>query len=150
MKILGHATITITIGSILYNYSHSFYGFLWLLITGIFLDLDHYIDYTREHGVSFNLKKVHDTCLNHVYFKKMFLILHSYELVILFWLLILIFDMNIIWKYAAIGLTLHLLTDQMTNPVVAPAYFLCFRMVKNFETNRLFLDKGVKHAYWHR
>jgi hypothetical protein len=149
MKVLGHVAISITTGTILYNYSCSFAAFLGFLITSIFIDIDHYIDYIRERGLSFNLKKIYDMCLSPVYFKKLTLILHSYELMILAWLVIIIFNLNTVWKYVAAGLTLHIFIDQITNPILPFAYFLWFRILNNFETNKL-LEKGVNHAYWNR
>jgi uncharacterized membrane protein YqjE len=149
MKVLGHIAITITTGSVLYNYSHSLSAFLCFLIAGIFIDLDHYIDYVREHGLSLNLKSIYNTCMSPIYFKKITLILHSYELMILVWVIIIIFNLNVLWRYVAMGLTLHVLIDQITNPILPSAYFLWFRIVKNFETAKI-LEKGVDHANWNR
>ena len=61
MKTMGHVVTSLIAGSILYKLTHSFTGFLWALAIGIFVDLDHYIDYVREIGVSFNIKKIYST-----------------------------------------------------------------------------------------
>lgn len=151
MRVLGHTAVTLTIGSILYNYTHSFAGLLWFLIGGVFVDLDHYIDYIREHGVSLDLKKVQNIYkYEYMNFKKITLIFHSYELLLLLWLAIFIFNLNIIWTYAAIGLALHLFIDQITNPILPLAYFLWFRILNNFETKKIFIDTEVDYAHWYR
>lgn len=151
MRVLGHVAISVTIGSILYNYSHSIASFLVFLIAGIFADADHYIDYVREKGLTFNLMKVHDACkYDYMNFRKIVVFLHSYELVILLWLAIIFFDLNIIWKYAAIGLGLHIVTDQVFNPVFPFSYFFCFRLANNFETKRIFGEREVGYARRHR
>lgn len=120
-------------------------------MAGILMDADHYLDYVREHGVSFNLKKVYNTCKNPASFKRLFLILHSYEFVIILWSLIFAFKLNVIWNYIAIGFTLHLLIDQVTNPVRSLSYFFLFRALNGFQTEKVFITKGeVEHAYWDR
>jgi len=147
MRILGHTAVNLTIGAILYNYRPSIAGFLWFLIAGIFIDLDHYIDYVRERGISFDFKKVHDFIKDgYKHFEKLTLLLHSYELLILLWILIAIFNLNIIWRYAAMGLTVHIFTDQIANPIVPLGYFLWFRIANNFEAKKLFTKRGVDYG----
>ena len=149
MKPLGHAAITLTIGAILYNYSRSLEAFFALLVTGVFIDLDHYLDYVRERGIDFNFARVYKTCTSYRHFKKMALFMHSYESVLLFWSLILIFDLNVIWKYAALGWTLHLVIDQITNSVFPFGYFFCFRVAKKFKACKIFIDEEVHYANRH-
>jgi hypothetical protein len=149
MRTLGHIATSFTVGTILYNYSRSYAAFLGFLITSVFIDLDHYIDYAREYGLSFNLKRVYGICLSPMCFKKLTLILHSYELMILVWLVVATFNLNIIWRYAAMGLIFHIFIDQITNPVLPSTYFFWFRMINNFETAK-FLEKGVDYDNWNR
>ena len=151
MKVLGHTVISLATGSILYNHGHSFDGFLWFLIAGIFIDIDHYIDYVRERGISFDFRKVYKACkYGYMDFKKITFILHSYELLILLWLVVFLFNLNIVWRYAAIGFTLHLFFDQICNPIFPFTYFLWFRITNNFETEKLFTNKGVNYAHRYR
>lgn len=156
MKPLGHTVVTLSVGTILYNYSHSLAGFLWFLIVGIFMDLDHYIDYIRERGVSFDFKKVCATFTDpysHGYldFRKLTLILHSYELPMLLWLIIFVFDLNIVWKYIAISFTLHLFLDLINNPILPLGYFLWFRAMNNFKAKKIFkLERRFDYAHQYR
>ncbi|MFC1666402.1 hypothetical protein ACFL0P_00830 [Candidatus Omnitrophota bacterium] len=137
MIVLGHVAISLTGASIIYSYTHSLAGFLGFLITGIFVDLDHYIDYIRERGLSFNLIKICSTFRReYMSFKRLTVFLHSYELLALLWTAIFIFNLNIVWKSAAISFTLHLFIDQISNPVAPLAYFLWFRIMNNFETKK--------------
>lgn len=145
MSILGHTVISLTAGCVMYNFHRSLACFLWFFIAGVFIDMDHYLDYyVYKRRISFALKKVHNTIkYGYMQFKKSFLILHSYELIMLFWVLIFLLDMDIVWKYAAMGLTLHIFIDQLVNPTILPfTYFLWFRIVNNFETNKLFVTKN--------
>ena len=147
MKLLGHTVLSLTVGGILYSYIGSFTGFLWFLIAGILVDLDHYLDYVREKGVSFNYIKVYNICKRgNEHFKKLTLILHSYEFLILLWVGIKLFDLNIVWQYASIGLTLHLIIDQLTNPVRPLAYFFCYRLLNKFDSKKIFVDRRVNYV----
>lgn len=147
MRAFGHTAISLAAGSIVYNYSHSFLGFLWFSIVGIFIDLDHYVDYIREHGISFDCKEVYNTCkYGHKTFRKLTLVLHSYELLLSLWLAIILFNLSILWKYVAISFTLHLFIDQITNPISPFGYFFWFRIANNFETKKIFMEKGVDYA----
>jgi len=140
MKTMGHVATSLIAGGILYKFTHSSAAFLWVLIIGIFIDLDHYIDYVREIGVGFNPKKIYSTCkYGTIYFKKLTLALHSYELMIILWIAIFIFDLNIVWKCAAISFSLHLFIDQIANPVMPLTYFFLFRMANHFETKKIFI-----------
>lgn len=151
MRVLGHVAITVTAGTILYNYANSIYSLLSFLVAGILIDLDHYIDYVREYGMTFDIKKVHHACkYENTNFKKTTFILHSYELIALFWLAIIIFNLSIIWKYCAIGLTLHLFIDQVTNPTWPLAYFFLFRLLNNFDTKKILINKEVYYAHRRR
>ncbi len=151
MKVPGHVAVSLAAGTILYNRTHSLPGFLWFLAAGILIDGDHYIDYARERGISFNPKKVYDGCKNGFKdFKKIVLFLHSYELAMLLWLAILMFKLDVAWVCGAIGFSLHLFVDQITNPTRPLSYFILFRIANNFEANKVALTKEVRHAHRHR
>jgi len=149
MKIANHAIIAITIGSIIYSYTHSWMAFLGFSFANILVDLDHYIDYIREHRFTFNIKKVHDVCLYPTNFEKLILIMHSYELIILMWVAILLFRSNFMWRYIIMGISLHILIDQMTNPILPQTYFFLFRIKNGFKRNRI-LEGDIDYARWNR
>ena len=148
MKVTGHAVISLAGAGILYKLTDSFGVFLWVLIMGVFIDIDHYVDYIRENGVSLNPKKVYSACEEgHIYFKKLMLFFHSYELMLILWLAIFMLDLGAVWKYAALSFSLHLLLDQMANPVVPFAYFFSFRAANSFATKKIFITKEVTDAH---
>lgn len=146
MKVVGHTVISLTAGSALYYFTRSLPGVAWFLIAGILIDLDHYLDYAREKGISFDLKKVYGSCKNgHINFKNLTLFFHSCELAAVLWLVIFLFGLNIVWKCAAMGFTLHLIIDMATNPLAPAGYFLWFRIANNFETKKMYRE-GVDYA----
>lgn len=148
MKVREHALVSLIGAGVLYKLTDSLGVSLWVFIMGVFIDIDHYIDYVRENGISFNPKKVYLACEEgHIYFKKFILFLHSYELILVLWLAIFMLDLGIVWKYAALSFSLHLLLDQMANPVVPFAYFFSFRAVNSFATKKIFITKEVTDAH---
>ena len=148
MKPLGHAIISLGVGSIFYYFSRSIAGFLWIMAVGVLIDGDHYLDYIRERGISYNLKKVYmEMRCGYRDFKKLTLFLHSYELTALLWLCIYALNLGPTWKFVAIAFTLHILIDQLVNSITPLSYFLWFRRINNFETVKLFKQKEVNGVY---
>ena len=105
-------------------------------ITGVFIDLDHLYDYYREHGFTLNMMDVYRGC-SEMNLSKAFLFLHSYELIAFFWVLVLIFSLPNIWIAAAIGLTQHIIFDQIFNPMYKYGYFLSYRIAKGFDIDKI-------------
>lgn len=105
-------------------------------IAGVFIDLDHLIDYYSTHPFTLKIKDIYDACAE-VNLKKIYLLFHSYELIILLWLAIYALSLSNIWKAMAIGLTQHLLFDQITNSLNTFGYFIIYRMIKGFKKELL-------------
>ena len=101
-------------------------------VAGVLLDADHFIDYCADHGFTLNIQDVYDTCLE-IRLNRLYLILHSYELLILLWMAIFVFGLSSLWKAFALGYTQHILLDQMTNPIRPLGYFLTYRIAKGFK-----------------
>lgn len=110
-------------------------------IAGVAIDVDHLIDYYSGHKFSFDLMDIYQTCLD-MRLKKFYLILHSYEIIIVLWLAIIILNLPDIWKAAAIGLTQHVILDNITNPIKRMGYFLSYRALKNFDSKLLLTIKS--------
>lgn len=113
-------------------------------LSGIFIDLDHWIDYFIVYKFSFKLKKffISYQCVDS---GKVYVFLHSWELVFL--ILIAGFFTGLT-KFAAavvLGMSLHLLVDQVLNFKKEPFfYFLTYRFMKNFNLKTLDKDFAEK------
>jgi hypothetical protein len=105
-------------------------------VTGIVIDADHFIDYYADRGFTLNIRDIYDAC-SAVTLKKLYLILHSYELAILLWAAVILIPLGSFWAAAAIGLTQHLIFDTITNRVVPFAYFFTYRLRKGFKKDLL-------------
>ena len=105
--------------------------------SGILIDLDHYWEYyIIKQKFPFRYKDLVDFCQNDKY-SKLYLIFHSYEYLILLWFAIYFLHLNEVWIGFALGLTVHLLFDQLVNPVKPLFYFLTFRMYYQFEKSKI-------------
>lgn len=105
-------------------------------ITGVFIDLDHLFDYYISHRFTLNVKRIYCAC-RMIRFRRLFILLHSYELIALLWIAIYILSLSNIWKAAAIGLTQHMILDQIANPINKYGYFLTYRLMNRFKRDRI-------------
>lgn len=142
IKPLAHFAVSAVISFAVYSYFRSITCGLVSLICGTFIDLDHLIDYCVSHKFTTDIKSIYRACAE-TNLKKLYLILHSYELVAILWAAIYIFSLPDIYKAAAIGLTQHIILDQLTNPVKIPGYLITYRIIKNFDTDSL-IKKKIK------
>lgn len=132
MKPAGHAIASGITGLLVWLYFKSLPAAIISFLTGTLIDFDHYFDYYANHHFTLSLRKVYCASLA-TDFKQLYLLLHSYELVLALWAAIGIFSLGAAWKGAAIGLTLHIILDQFTNPIRLPGYFLAYRIAKGFK-----------------
>jgi hypothetical protein len=143
LKPIPHVAASCVIGAAVGVYFGSLKCALVSLAAGVLIDLDHLWDYYATHPVTADIKKIYDACAE-VNLNKLYFFLHSYELVILMWCAIYVFSMSNAWKAAAIGLTQHLLFDQLTNPVKPMAYFLTYRIFNRFDPVLLHKEPGKR------
>ena len=107
-------------------------------LSGILIDLDHYFDYyLARKELPLNFKKLVDFCHNN-YHSKLYIFLHSYELLFLLWFSIYYFSLGAVWLGAAVGFTAHIICDEIVNPLRPLSYFLTYRIKQNFSRKILF------------
>ncbi|MDD5495600.1 MAG: hypothetical protein PHP46_00695 [Candidatus Omnitrophica bacterium] len=111
------------------------YGLISFL-SGIIIDIDHIFDYYRSRGFTHELGKIYHACVK-MDLKYAYLLLHSYEFLLLLWTAIILFSLGNFWKAMAIGVTQHIIFDQVTNSINTFGYFLTFRMIKGFESDKI-------------
>lgn len=111
-------------------------------MAGVFVDMDHFIDYYANHGPSLKLIDIYDT-LARVDIKKVYLLLHSYEIIILLWVIICATGASVFWKAAAIGLTQHMILDQFTNPIFLLGYFFTYRFLNRFDKEMIIKEEKL-------
>jgi len=124
---LKYHVLASTVTSAVYGYFfHSWTGTLACFFSGILIDLDHVLDYQIiKKKFWITLKELEDYCF-HNREGRIYLIFHSYELLLILWVTTQFFS-NPTWVGLIFGMTVHMLFDQFTNGTHPLAYFWCFR-----------------------
>lgn len=117
------------------------------LIAGIFIDLDHIIDVAREHGWAIPVKKFFHIC-EQGQFQKIVLLLHGWELIVLWGIASWLTGWNPWMTGSFIGLSTHLMLDAFYNSTNICAYSLLWRWKKDFHFDTIFSNlKNKKYKY---
>jgi hypothetical protein len=137
MRTVGHIVTSAGISLASYYKYRSRNAAIASFLVGWLIDLDHIVDYIRAHGWKLDWGRFNEAC-HEKYSGKLYLPLHSYELLALFFLL---FRGPQRQPYR-VGITLsiltHLLLDQRCNPSRKPlTYFLAHRIRKRFDAHQI-------------
>ena len=118
-------------------------GAVACFLSGIFIDLDHLLDfYLIKRKMCWSLRELHDFCLN-IKTGKIYLVFHSYELMAVLWISAYFYP-NSIWIGCLFGMSVHLLLDQVSNPIYPWAYFLLYRMQLGFPKKIFFHEDFIQ------
>ncbi len=150
MKLPYHAVATITISGVLYMVFKSWGLAVSSFVAGIFIDLDHIIDYLRENGRPFKIKNFFRIC-HQCQFNKVILIWHGWEWIVLLGAAAWLTGWNPWITGMLIGITQHLLLDAINSiPDLKSlrSYSLIWRWKKDFDFDTLFPKmKNIKYRY---
>ncbi len=106
-------------------------------IAGVFVDLDHFLDYWRETGLNLDLRRFF-SYFSSGHPSKLYLILHAWEwcgLAFAAWALL----QGPAWVcWGLLGWFQHLLLDQRFNRLHAMSYFFFFRARHRFHSRILY------------
>ncbi len=137
MKIEHHVTLSIIISGILYAFFRSWGLSIASLITGVFIDIDHIIDYVMERGINFRRKDILTFFYkeNH---RRITLIFHGWE-----WLFFLVAtaistNFNPWTTGILIGYGHHIVSDYYYSKASVSAYSLIWRWKNNFNSEIIF------------
>lgn len=138
-----HILISVLCAVIIYWLFHSVKMAMLCLLVGIFIDLDHLIDYFMYFGLRFRLIEFFTSLF--LRSGKVYLFLHSWELLVPIWLWGIYFKQEILALAITLGFVAHLLLDQCRRTIPF-AYFLSFRIFNNFKAEKIVPEmlKGIK------
>jgi hypothetical protein len=140
MKPRHHAIISGGLAAGLFWWLHSWGAALACFVSGIFIDVDHHLDYfLNRKKVPLDYQELHDYCINDRA-GKIYIIFHSYELMVIFGFGIYHFQLNAVWLGAVLGVTIHIICDQLANPLKPTAYFWIYRQYFGFQRKHLFTN----------
>ena len=148
MRTSGHIAVSAVIGMSIYGVYGELGPAIGSFLVGTLIDLDHIIDYIYAHGKKWDWKKVNAAHHEKVS-GKLYVPLHSYELIILYFFLTI--DPSLTpWRVGVtISLLAHFLCDQFFNPNRKfSTYFLIHRIIHNFDTKKVLRHpvKEIKKA----
>lgn len=115
------------------------------VLAGILIDLDHFIDYFWYEGLRLDLRDFQRAC-EETRFDKTLLVLHSWELLAAAWGLSLWVFPNPVFRGIIVGLSLHMVCDQLRNEPFPLAYFLGYRAAVRFDAARIFKPAARRRA----
>lgn len=132
MKPTAHIVASGLISGALYYYFKSAPLAAMNLVGGVLIDADHLIDYFIEQKPTLKLRKI----LRHFYnkkFKRAYVFLHSLEMLFLLWIYALISGSQELLVGLAIGISQHMLFDQLANKMRHPfAYSFIYRTLNDY------------------
>jgi hypothetical protein len=137
MRTVGHIITSAGISLASYYKYRSRNAALASFLVGWLIDLDHIFDYVSAHGWKPNWAKFNEAKHEH-YSGKLYLPLHSYELVALFFLLFRGPQRQPYRVGITASILTHLLLDQRCNPSRKPlTYFLAHRIKNRFNASEI-------------
>jgi len=105
-------------------------------VTGVFMDLDHVIDYWCEYPFSLNVRRFFEV-YDRVSLEKTRLFLHSAELLVAA-AAAAYFTRSGLIAGLVLGVSQHLALDQFFNEVYPAGYFFVYRLSTGFKAQKIF------------
>ncbi len=131
MKISNHIVASVVAGGVFYYFTTSITSSIMVFLSGVFIDIDHWIDYFISEGkINLDIKDFFQKCEGHQ-LKTSYLIFHSYEIVLLLWLISLFIKKNLYLTSIACGAGIHIVMDAIYKmhryPLKPLAYSVLYR-----------------------
>ena len=133
MRLSAHVGFSAIVSAALYTISRSWEMAASCLISGIFIDLDHVIDFFILYGWPFTFKKFFNVFYRELSFKQIFIVLHAWEWMILLFAASWITGWNPWFVGTLIGCGHHMIIDFINNGGYVRSYFLIWRWRNNFD-----------------
>ena len=141
MKASLHAAISLSAGAALYLYTASAVIALYSVVAGILLDIDHIPDFILQSGIKHGAPKRAWRAFLGARLPELYLVLHSYELLVILFLAGRLTGWNDTMLGIAAGALVHITLDQFSNSFkygLKPYfYFLTVRAFKRFKKEAL-------------
>ena len=143
MRPSGHLIASLTISAVLVFFTKSVSAGILCFFSGILVDLDHIIEYVIHHDwKGLTVKTLYQACeetesqVGELRFERLYLIFHAAEIALLLWAAV-IYTKDLHILAIAIGYSLHLLLDCAANKVYPISYFMIWRVIKKFNSDKL-------------
>jgi len=144
MKPSRHIIVSSFAGITIWVLARDVYAAAICLVCGVLPDIDHILEFIIHKGTGkLSIVKVYEMfsklerTKGKAHLKKLYLVFHCWEFTAALWLAA-IFTKNLYIVAAAVGYTLHLVTDRRWNNMPKGFYFLSWRIWKKFSTKTMF------------
>jgi len=126
------------------SFSHSWIANTACFLSGILIDVDHVLDYMLyKKSFPWKYRSLTEFCDSKKQ-GRLYLIFHSYELLLLFIGLGALLGFPLLWLGVFVGVSVHLILDEIYNPLRPLAYFFIFRLKHDFKREYLFTPEYYK------
>ncbi len=140
MKLIQHVAISIGVSALVWAVFRSSTAAADCFLTGVFLDIDHLLDYVINYGPRFKIKHFF-TVFEFEAIENIYLFLHSWEFIVIYLALLWLIDWKPVAIGAVIGIVLHLLLDHFFNAHGKFAYFISYRLFHRFSGRHFYGEK---------
>lgn len=134
---IAHLFLTLLISVFIYLKFHSFILVLVCLLFGFFIDLDHLFDYFSYFGLKFRFEDFRDTRKYMDPSGKVFVPLHGWEFVLVFWILGRAIGYHGLPWAMSISYFIHLLWDNFSYEHHPLTYFFTYRLLNKFASRSI-------------
>ena len=139
MRPIHHISISaVTSIAVAYG-TRSWPASLVCFLSGILIDLDHLLDFwLAKKKIILSYQALWSFCGKEKD-GRLYLIFHSYEIMAVGWLLYAYLQPSVIWLGLLVGMTVHLICDQIFNDFRAFSYFFIYRIKHRFKKEYIFV-----------
>ena len=137
MRPIQHIAVSIVVSALVWAFYRDTTAAIACFLAGVFIDLDHLIDYTVNFGLRFRVKHFLKA-FKYEAFENIFLFLHSWEFIVIYFALLWLIDWKPVAVGAGIGMLVHLLLDHFFNKHSRFAYFLSYRLFHRFSAKHFY------------
>lgn len=126
MKPIWHIISSLILGALFFYFTKSINAGFIILLAGVFIDLDHILDFWKSRSKNFKNQKT-------------FVLWHGYEYLIILFVLAYYLNWPVLLNAFIAGIALHYLLDVYNlkkDKKHVLSYFLIFRIVKRFTINK--------------
>ena len=135
---MAHTIISGVVGTGFWATTRSRMAVFISFFCGILIDVDHIFDYWI---VKRRIPRSYHDLLNYCAKEKegkLYLVFHSYEIIFLLWIGVVMHPFSFMWWAFAVGMTVHVLADNIGNPYRPFALFFIYRLHYGFEKKYIF------------
>jgi len=131
MKVPYHTVVSLVVSALVWLWLRSAAAALACFLAGVFIDLDHIVDYCLRYGTRIRPRNIFRAFEAEV-FDNVFVFLHAWEWILLALVIMWLVDWPPVAVGLVVGFSVHLLLDQLVNRHNPWGYFLTFRAAHRF------------------